>query len=124
MKDSVLIIDDEIDICFLVSHMLRKKQLPVSFANSLEEGMQKLDSLLPSIVFLDINLPDGSGLDQVRIIKARFPHIKIVMISAYDGNNERTKAKHEGADHFIGKPLNKELIYAALDTLMVRAVSR
>lgn len=124
MKESVLIIDDEIDICFLVSHMLRKKQYPVSFANSLEEGLQKMDSLLPSILFLDINLPDGSGLDQIKIIKARFPHIKIVMISAYDGTNERMKARQEGADHFIGKPLNKELIYAALEALMPRTMLR
>ena len=117
-KESVLIIDDEIDICFLLGGMLRRKQYPVSYANSLEEGIAKVDALLPSILFLDINLPDGVGLDHIREIKAKHPTIRIIMISAYDGTNERAKAASEGADHFISKPFNKESVYIALEALV------
>ena len=124
MKENVLIIDDEIDICFLLSHMLKKRDYAVSFATTLEEGLMKLDEQAPGVLFLDINLPDGSGLEQISKIKGRFPNTRIIMISAYDGNNERTKARLEGADHFIGKPLNKELIYSALDALVPSAVQR
>ena len=115
MKESVLIIDDEIDICFLLSGMLRKKGYPVSFANTLQEGIPKMETLLPSILFLDINLPDGSGLDRIREIKKKFPYTKIIMISAYDGTYERNMAMREGADFFISKPLNKDHIYAAIE---------
>jgi DNA-binding response OmpR family regulator len=111
---SVLIVDDEIDICFLLGAMLRRKGYPVSYANSLEEGIKKADDLLPDILFLDINLPDGSGLDHIREIKAKHPHIIIIMISAYDGVNERTRASAEGAAYFIGKPLDPEKVYSAL----------
>jgi two-component system, OmpR family, response regulator len=115
MKESVLIIDDEIDICFLLSSMLRKKDYPVSFANTLEEGIPKLKALLPSVLFLDINLPDGSGLDHIREIKRLYPYTRIIVISAYDGVNERTKAMREGADHFLSKPLDMDRIYEALE---------
>lgn len=120
-RESVLIIDDEIDICFLLGGMLRRRDYPVSYANSLEEGLQKIDSLLPSILFLDINLPDGSGLDHIRGIKTRHPHLRIIMISAYDGINERTKAAREGAENFISKPFNKETVYNVLEPPVTEA---
>jgi DNA-binding response OmpR family regulator len=116
-KESVLIIDDEIDICFLLGGMLRRKQFPVSYANSLAEGIDKIDMLLPSIIFLDINLPDGVGLDHIKEIKVKHPGVRIIMISAYDSVNERTRAASEGADHFISKPFNKDGVYSALEVL-------
>lgn len=117
INESVLIIDDEIDICFLLGGMLRRKQYPVSYANSLKEGISKIDTLLPSILFLDINLPDGVGLDHIREIKAKHPFLRIIMISAYDGVAERTRAASEGADHFISKPFNKDIVYSVLEPL-------
>ena len=115
----VLIIDDEPDICFLLGSMLKKKQIDTSFANSLHEGFQKLNELHPALLFLDLNLTDGSGLEAIPRIKEEFPDTKIIIISAYDGSKERQIAEEAGASFFIGKPFNREKVLGALDRVLV-----
>jgi DNA-binding response OmpR family regulator len=115
--DKILIIDDEADICFLLKNMLSQKNYNVSSANTLSEGYSKIDEYLPSLLFLDLNLPDGSGLDAIGKIKKKHPTLKIVVISAYDSPKERNTAKEEGADYFVSKPFNKEKIYESLNIL-------
>lgn len=115
---SILIIDDEVDICFLLSGILKKRSFDVSFANSLEEGLSKLALVKPSLLFLDINLPDGSGLETIEKVKKDRPDVKIIMISAFDSLKERLVANEKGADLFIGKPFNKDTVLAAVDHLL------
>src|SRR5690242_12900468 len=102
---TVLIVDDEPDICFLLSNMLRQRFNTV-MANTLTDGLLKLRQFSPSLLFLDIHLPDGSGLDIIKGAKRDFPQLKIIMMSAYDGPKEKNKAMEEGADIFISKPLS------------------
>jgi DNA-binding response OmpR family regulator len=110
----VLIIDDEPDICFLLGSMLKKKNIETSFANTLSEGFAKLKDLQPELLFLDLNLTDGSGLEAIPKIKNEFPNIKIIIISAYDGSKERITAEEAGAEYFIGKPFDREKVFGAL----------
>ena len=114
----VLIIDDEPDICFLLGSMLRRKNIESAFANTLSEGFEKLNELRPALLFLDLNLTDGSGLDAIPKIKRRFPKTKIIIISAYDGSKERHTAEEAGAEFFIGKPFDREKIFGALDKVL------
>ena len=113
----VLIIDDETDICFLLGKVLSEKKYVVSIAGNLAEGFIKLKEVDPSILFLDIRLPDGSGLDALIEIRKKNPLLKIIMMSAYDGEKERKTAFERGADLFISKPLNMELINLNLQNI-------
>jgi DNA-binding response OmpR family regulator len=117
IQSPVLIIDDEKDICFLLGKVLSEKNYAVHIANNLRDGLVKLDTNPPAILFLDIRLPDGSGLEALKEIRVRNPHLKIVMMSAYDGMNERNQAKESGADLFLAKPLNTKLIREALQII-------
>ena len=113
-----MIIDDEPDICFLLGNLLKQKKFETVVAGTLTEGMKMLKQFSPSVLFLDIHLPDGSGLNAIRSIKNEAPDIKIIMMSAYDGIPERNKAKEEGVNVFIGKPLNFESISQALEKII------
>ena len=113
-SDKVLIIDDEEDICFLLAGMLRSRGYKTDYANTLKDGYNKLKEQNPSIIFLDLNLPDGSGFSMIPKIRNLFPDAKVAIISAYDGMSERNKAIDEGADFFISKPFNKESINRVL----------
>jgi two-component system KDP operon response regulator KdpE len=115
---TVLIVDDEPDICFLLGNMLKQKSFKPIMANSLSEGLEKLKKHLPALLFLDIHLPDGSGLDILSRIKKDFPNLKIIMMSAYDGPREKTRAIEEGADIFISKPLSRDLITESLSKVL------
>ncbi len=114
----ILIIDDEMDICWLLSSLLTKEGQATNYANSLEEGKQKIVEIIPHIILLDLNLPDGSGYTIIPFIQKESPNSTVVIISAYDSQKERDYAFSKfGISDFIGKPLNKELILKTITIL-------
>ena len=118
-KIKALIIEDEMDICYLVSNILKQRGVQSILAGSLSEAEKIFQHELvpPGIIFLDNYLPDGLGINYIRQIKKRFPLSKVVMITAHDNLSDREKAKHEGVDFFITKPFSKELIFKTIDSL-------
>lgn len=116
-KLKALIVDDEVDICFLLSSILKQQQLKTSYVHTLEAAKTALQTDPPAILFLDNHLPDGRGLDFIAEIKQNWPAIKIVMITAHDSPNERRQAREEGADLFISKPFSREIILDAIRSL-------
>jgi len=114
---NALIIDDEMDICFLLGKMLKRKSVDSQYANSLGDAAMVLSYSSPDIVFLDNHLSDGRGLDFVGYIKDHNPEAKIIMISAYDNISDRKSAQKIGVDDFIGKPFSQDSIETALATL-------
>ena len=118
MKTTVLIIDDEVDICYLLSSILRSKNCQVNYVNSLEEATATLLSQHPEIIFLDNHLPDGLGINYIQTFKQNSPGTKIVMITAFDNDSERVKAFNNGADTFICKPFTKDLIFQTVNNLL------
>ena len=113
-----LIIDDEIDICYLLSSILKIKNIQSYYVNTLAAVSDALKTQQPEIVFLDNHLPDGLGINFVDHIKATYPQIKIVMITAYDTTADRQEAINKGVDIFLGKPFTKEEINNALKILI------
>jgi two-component system OmpR family response regulator len=113
-----LIIDDEKDICYLLSNILKQKNVDTIFASNLTEAEQILEQekTLP-IIFLDNHLPDGLGIAYVRKLKKAYPNTKIIMITAHDNASDREIAKAEGVDDFIGKPFLKTNVLSTLESL-------
>ncbi len=79
----VLIIDDEEDLCMLLRNYLSRKNFEVFIAHTLNEGLVMLEENKPDILFLDNNLPDGSGWDKAPFLAASYPHLRINLISAF-----------------------------------------
>lgn len=115
----ILIIDDETDICLLLSGLLRRLGYQPTCAHFIEEGRQCLTSQQFDAIFLDLNLPDGLGFDLLPAIKEEQIKAKIIMISAFDGQAERRRATEQGADYFIGKPFTRRSVEMALQTIQV-----
>jgi two-component system, OmpR family, response regulator len=117
--NKVLIVDDELDICYLLSGMLKQKNFHTGFVNTLTDAKNALKTDTPSLIFLDNHLPDGFGLDFIPFIKENYPGVKVIMITAHDGAQERKKAYDGGVDLFVAKPLNRKLIYDAIEKLQI-----
>ena len=113
----VLIVDDEADICLLLSGLLRRLGYQPTCAHFLEDGRQCLRSQQFDAIFLDLNLPDGLGFDLLTSIKEEQANAKIIMISAFDGQAERRRATEQGASYFIGKPFTRRSVEMALQTI-------
>lgn len=114
----VLIIDDETDICYLLSTLLKQKNLEAEYVNTLSNAALALKNDTPEIIFLDNHLPDGQGMNFISFIKSNYPSIKIVMITAHDTAADRNLALKEGADCFIGKPFTRDIIYKTVEQLL------
>jgi CheY-like chemotaxis protein len=115
--EKVLIVDDELDICYLLSGILRQRNIRTGFVNSLSDAVNALRTEPPSLLVLDNHLPDGFGLDFIPFVKQNYPDIKVIMITAHDGAQERKQAHEGGVDLFIAKPLNRKMINDAIDKL-------
>lgn len=113
-----LIVDDEIDICFLLSGILKRRNIATSYVNNLTDARTALEKQSPDILFLDNYLPDGLGIDFIPFVKQACPGTKVVVITAHDNMKEREKAMAEGASEFIGKPFTVESIHQTLEKLI------
>ena len=117
-KLKALIVDDEIDVCYLLGSILKYKNLQASYVNSISEAKRVLREDHHSIIFLDNHLPDGFGINFIREIKNLDPGIRIIMITAHDTNNDKDEAYEQGVDQFIGKPFTRETIFSAIENLV------
>lgn len=88
LKLKVLFVDDEMDFCLLMKNFFTRKNYDVFLAYTLKDGLAKIESVNPDILFLDNNLPDGKGWDEVDHIVEKNPHIRLYLASAhYKGEN-------------------------------------
>lgn len=113
-----LIIDDEIDICYLLSGLLVNRKIEVDYVNSLADARLALEKIKPEIVFLDNHLPDGKGIEFASYIKKLSPGTKVAMITAYDTPADRSIALSNGIDYFVGKPFSRDIIFQTVDQLL------
>jgi len=111
----VLVVDDEIDICILLGRQLEKLGLDVSYCLTIKEAIEKLQEETYSLIFIDLNITDGSGYDLLASIGEANRDALVVVISAYD--SEREKALQAGASCFVPKPFSKKSIREALQKL-------
>jgi DNA-binding response OmpR family regulator len=72
------------------------------------------------MVLLDIGLPDENGLDVVRHLRQLFPDLGIVMLTGSRGRDKRVRALTDGADAFLAKPVDGEILAATLHSLARR----
>ena len=102
----ILVIDDEPEIRSLLSRFLGRKGFSVLVAGTLKEGRKLFNDSKPELVFLDVNLPDGNGLNELKYINSRGFKSKIIMMSAFDHNEVKMEANQYGALDFLSKPFN------------------
>jgi len=75
----------------------------ISEAKDGEEALQAIPTFLPDLIFMDIHLPNGNGLELTRLIKTLFPSIRVVVLTSYDLPEYREAAFLYKADHCASK---------------------
>ena len=113
--NNILVVDDEADICALLTEHLRKLGFKASYCLTIREARERIASGPYDVIFIDLNLTDGSGYELINALRAGSNPVKIVVISAYDG--ERQRAMQSGANMFVPKPFTKGNIQDVLARL-------
>jgi CheY-like chemotaxis protein len=103
----ILYIDDNADSRRLVQRVLASLGYDVQVAPDGRSGLQMAESLNPSVVLMDMNLPDMDGFTIATQLRARpeFAHVKLIALTAADVT-ERERALAAGCDLFMEKPLD------------------
>ena len=105
-KVRVLIVDDEPMIRWMLNEALRGWGYETAEAGTVSAALTAFESEQPQISLLDINLPDGTGLDLLIDIKRRQPQAIVIMITGNVTVDDTIAALRGGAYDFIGKPVN------------------
>ncbi len=108
----ILIIDDETSLANSLGFALRAEGYAVTSASTGEAGLAAAQASAPSLVLLDLRLPDGSGLDFLDRLRSTLPDTPVVMISAHGDTRAAVQAVKRGAFDYLTKPFD-------LDDLLV-----
>jgi DNA-binding NarL/FixJ family response regulator len=81
----------------------RFPRIEIQEAAAADEGLRRLNTFTPLLVFIDIYLPDRNGLDLAKKIKASHPEIIIAIFTRYDSPEYQTAANDSGVEHLIPK---------------------
>ncbi len=120
---SVLVIDDERDLLSLLDFNLRSAGFETLLATTGEEALSVLRRRLPDIVLLDLMLPDISGTEVCRQMKAdpHTRHVPVVMLTAKGEEVDRIVGFELGADDYVTKPFSVREVVLRLKSVLRRA---
>jgi Response regulator containing CheY-like receiver, AAA-type ATPase, and DNA-binding domains len=123
-NSKVLVVDDERMVRWVLSEALRDWSfVPIEAADA-ESALRLFDSEQPELTLLDINLPDGSGLDVLRKIKSRQTSADVVMITANVLVENAVAALRAGACDFIAKPINLDELRQIVNSCLTNSSPR
>ena len=105
-KPAVLVVDDEPDLCELLSITLERMDLAPSTAPSVAIAQRMLKSERFDLCLTDMQLPDGDGLDLVKWIQQYAPSVPVAVITAHGNMETAVRALKLGAFDFVSKPLD------------------
>ncbi|WP_025763946.1 response regulator [Dyadobacter tibetensis] len=118
----IVIIEDEEDLGVLMRNFLMNQfksispNTEVKIAHTLSEGKDCIDSLKPDWVFLDNNLPDGKGINEIVCIRSTSVSEKVTIVMMSAMTNLKEEALSKGADYFLDKPIS----FAAVSQIISR----
>ncbi len=120
MATRIFIVDDHYMIIEGIKSLLQNEHEIewMGHAMSAASCMAFLQLHRPDVIFLDINLPDQSGIDLCKEIKSRFPKIQIIALSSFNQQSYINKIIENGASGYVLKNATREELVDAIETIM------
>src|SRR4026209_1868760 len=118
MAKRALIIDDDIDLCLLLSRFLNKNGFETATAHSGSKGIALYDPANFDVVISDYRLDDMDGIKLIKGLKAKDPHVRILVITGYSDIKTAVEVIKLGAFDYITKPLIPDEVSAILSNLL------
>jgi len=118
-KPAVLVIDDNADIRQYLRALLSPVYHVFTAANG-QEGIRKAMRLVPNAIICDVMMPGIDGMETCRRLKSEVNtcHIPVMMLTACSLDEQRVQGHQEGADAYIPKPFNSDVLMAQLEALV------
>jgi len=114
IKGHILVIDDEAEACEFIKSFLEERSYSVITALNGHSGIESIKNNKPALVFLDMRMPDITGLEVLSKLKEDNITAKIILMTAIDEEAEIEKAKQLGAIGIIKKPVQLQELSATV----------
>jgi two-component system alkaline phosphatase synthesis response regulator PhoP len=119
-QHSILVVEDETSIASFVAAYLRNAGYAVKTAASAQNALIQLAGETPALIILDLNLPDGDGVELCRRIR-KTSDVPILMLTARDEDIDKIIGLEVGADDYMTKPFNPRELVARVKSILRRA---
>lgn len=117
---TILIIDDDPDLCTLVGVILEKDGYLVEAAHNGQEGLEKATQIQPDLILLDVMMPEGSGWEVCEKLR-RTSGAPVIFLSARGSEVDVVRGLRLGGDDYIAKPFRRHELTARIEAVLRRA---
>lgn len=117
---TAMVVDDSVTVRKVTTRLLERKDIDVRTAKDGLEAMALLEEVIPDFILLDIEMPRMDGFEVVARVRKdeRFKDIPVIMITSRAGEKHKERAFELGANQFLGKPYQEEVLFSAIDQVL------
>jgi DNA-binding response OmpR family regulator len=119
----LLLIEDEKVLAESIIYLLKKENYRVEWVDNYADAEEKVELFTYDCVLVDITLPDGNGLNIIRILKKKNMDSGVIIITAKNSLNDRIEGLDIGADDYISKPFHLAELNSRIKALLRRRIS-
>lgn len=119
--EQLLIIEDDLDLNRGLCRALKTDTRRISSCETLKQAREQLLCQIPDLILLDLNLPDGNGLDLLKELRSEYPRLPIILLTANDTDSDIVTGLEHGADDYITKPFSLAVLRARVNTQLRKA---
>ncbi|ANG61088.1 DNA-binding response regulator [Marinobacterium aestuarii] len=121
MKERLLLVDDDVELCELLGDYLRHEGYEIDYAHNALEALERLKGSHPySLMVLDVMMPGQSGLELLQQLRPRV-QLPVIMLTGRGEEIDRILGLEMGADDYLGKPCNPRELLARIRAIRRRS---
>jgi DNA-binding response OmpR family regulator len=121
MNSSILLVDDDIELCMSLTTLLAMEQFDVTPVHSLADGAREALSRRYDLIVLDVMLPDGDGRDLLHSLRET-SDVPVIMLTAKGNATDRVAGLESGADDYVPKPFVPAELVARMRAVLRRRI--
>ncbi|MBK6794393.1 MAG: response regulator [Anaerolineales bacterium] len=116
----ILVIDDDFETIKLLEAIIQMEGHEVHSVHESRNALKVVEDLMPTLVLLDIMMPEINGIAICKLIKSNphLKHIKVMMVSALSDEGTKRDSLHAGADQFVTKPILPRILIHQINDLL------
>src|SRR5919205_4244426 len=107
---NLLIVDDELGMRQFLTHLFQREGHTVRVAENGHTALEQINQLAPDLIICDIRMPDMSGVDLLREVRALLPQVEVVLMTAFANVDTAREAFLLGAYDFVQKPFDNDVL--------------
>lgn len=120
---NLLLVEDDLSLADSLVYYLRNENFNITLSNSIETSLELLESTKFDLIILDINLPDGNGINLCKKIR-QTSDIPLIFLTAMDEESDIIKGLDIGADDYITKPFKARELLSRINSILRRMFNK